>query len=218
MAFPETETPQKSQGLDRESYQHLLQPAFHSINDLPDELLLEIATYLEGENQALGSLTQVSRRFKVIGGDLLYRTINLPRSREDNTIYLVRTVIERPDLGSKIRQLAFSTTTWGTKIYGDNTFLVPKQAMIRTASSEDVHAAMLLQIAQGVNRLDLFGTESSFKSMEELVRRSELIVGLLNTVAGLLLALCDNLRMLHVNVYRQENLYVPFPDIYAALY
>ncbi|RYN98223.1 hypothetical protein AA0120_g2553 [Alternaria tenuissima] len=90
--------------------------------------------------------------------------------------------------------------------------------MIRTASSEDVHAAMLLQIAQGVNRLDLFGTESPFKSMEELVWRSALMVGLLNTVAGLLLALCDNLRMLHVNVYRQENLCVPFPDIYAALY
>ena len=218
MAFPETETPQKSQGLDRESHQHLLQPAFHSINDLPDELLLEIATYLEGENQALGSLTQVSRRFKVIGGDLLYRTINLPRSREDNTIYLVRTIIEKPDLGSKIRQLAFSTTIWGTTIYKDNTEFVHKQATIRTTSSADVHAAMLLQIAQSVNRLDLFGTESPFKSIEELAWRSALMVGLLNAVAGLLLALCDNLCMLHINVYRQDNLCVPFSDIYAALY
>jgi hypothetical protein len=209
MVSPETETPQKSQELDREPRQHSLQPASHSINNLPDELLLEIATYLEGDNQALGSLTQVSRRFKVIGGELLYRTINLSRSREDNTIYLVRTLIEKPDLGSKIRQLAFSTT-----IYGDNTLLVLNQAMICT----NMYTAMLLQIAQSVNRLDLFETESPFESKEEFVWRSKLMIGLPNAVAGLLLALCDNLRMLHVNVYCQENLCVPTSDIYRALY
>lgn len=121
MASPETEAPQKFQKIDREPLRHALQPAAHFMNDLPDELLLEIATYLEGENQALGSLTQVSRCLKVIGGDLLYRTINLPRSRENNTIYLARTIIEKPDLGSKIRQLAFSTTTLSATTHKDKT-------------------------------------------------------------------------------------------------
>jgi hypothetical protein len=69
-----------------------LQPTLYSINDLVDELLLEVASYLEGNNHALGRLIRTSTRFKAISGDLMYRTVEIPRAEEDNLAYLVRTL------------------------------------------------------------------------------------------------------------------------------
>jgi hypothetical protein len=40
----------------------------------------------------LGRLIRTSTRFKAISGNLMYRTVEIPRAEEDNLAYLVRTL------------------------------------------------------------------------------------------------------------------------------
>jgi len=196
----------------------ILRLEFRSINDLPDELLLEVARYLESDNPALGSLNQTSRRFKAIGDELLYRTISLPRARGDNVMYLVRTIVGRPELRSKIRHLTFSTTSWLIDCDGDIVVVGSIFTRTRPTTSRDALGASLLQISRSLDSLSILGAGNPFQSMEEIDWGCTLLLGWLSSMAGLLLALCDNLDMLCMGNCHREDLDIPALDVVHSLY
>ncbi|KAF2116419.1 hypothetical protein BDV96DRAFT_658695 [Lophiotrema nucula] len=76
---------------------------------LPDELKLNISERLLGDNAALAALARVSSRFTGIAEQCLYKEIFIPKCRHDqsygNLVFLIRTLINRPDLAQKTRRL-----------------------------------------------------------------------------------------------------------------
>ncbi|KAI4936966.1 uncharacterized protein J4E92_001691 [Alternaria infectoria] len=218
MDLPPTAIEEKLREVVSELPPNILRTDLHSINDLPDELLLEIAKHLEGDNPTLGNLNRTSRRFKAIGDELLYRTISLPRTRGDSVMYLVRTIVERPELRSKIRQLTLSTTSWRIDINGDTVVVGSIFTKTRPATSRDELGALLLQISQSLNSLSILGSGGPFQSMEEIDWRCTLLLGRLSSLAGLLLALCDNLDMLCIGMYHRDDLDIPALDVVHSLY
>jgi hypothetical protein len=56
---------------------------------LPNELLLEVAKTLEGNNGALAALTRSCQRMKPVTEDLMYKTIILPRRMDHKAACLV---------------------------------------------------------------------------------------------------------------------------------
>ncbi|KAI4714769.1 hypothetical protein J4E89_000450 [Alternaria sp. Ai002NY15] len=218
MDLPPTVIEEKRRNAVTELSLDILRPDLRSINDLPDELLLEIAKHLEGDNPTLGNLIRTSRRFKAIGDELLYRTISLPRNRGDSVIYLVRTIVERPELRSKIRQLTFSTTSWRIDSNGDTVVIGSIFTRTRPTTSRDELGALVLQISKSLDSLSILGAGNPFQSMEEIDWRCTLLLGRLSSLAGLLLALCDNLDMLCMGNYHRDDIDIPAFDVVRSLY
>ncbi|KAI4651929.1 hypothetical protein J4E93_002125 [Alternaria ventricosa] len=217
MDLPSTEIEEKLREAVSELSSDIIRPGFRCMNDLPDELLLEVARYLEGDNPTLGSLNRTSRRFKAIGDELLYRTISLPRTRENSVMYLVRTIVERPELRSKIRKLTFSATNWYVENDGETPVLLPAMVINRPSTS-NARAASLIQISQNIDRMCFLKDENPFESAEELAWRCGVLCGQLSALAGMLLALCDSLDMLHMDMYHREGLSTPAVNVQSTLY
>jgi len=218
MDLPPTVIEEKLRNAATELSRDTLRPGFRSINDLPDELLLEVARHLEGDNPALGSLNQTSRRFKAIGNELLYRTISLPRTRGDSVMYLVRTIVRRPELRSKIRHLTFSATNWLVEYEGETPVHERATTIERPNTSSNAHAASLLQISQSLDGLGFLRDENPFESEEELAWWCGLLCGQLSALAGMLLVLCDSLEMLYMTMYHRQDLSTPAIDVLGWLY
>jgi len=78
---------------------------------LPTELLVEVAEYLKSDKTSLRNLALVCRQFRYASEGPLYHTINLRyrhldfRNDHDILIRVLRTLLERPDLGEKVRTL-----------------------------------------------------------------------------------------------------------------
>ncbi|KAF2114602.1 hypothetical protein BDV96DRAFT_577097 [Lophiotrema nucula] len=86
-----------------------------TINDLPDELLIEVAKHLSSNRPSytqngLKSLCLVSRRFYRVAQDVFYRTPRLGNGRYDlahrhQAHKLLRTVLSRPDLIKSVKTI-----------------------------------------------------------------------------------------------------------------
>ncbi|KAF2714417.1 hypothetical protein K504DRAFT_456636 [Pleomassaria siparia CBS 279.74] len=83
--------------------------------NLPTELLFQIAEYLENppDPSDLVALTKVSRSLRPVAEEYLYRKVHVRGVRtndlDSDMPLLLRTLLERPDLGKRIRTLAFRT-------------------------------------------------------------------------------------------------------------
>lgn len=73
--------------------------------DLPNELLLEIAKQLEGDNVSLAALVRTCRQLKPITEEPLYRTIADPPYATEGAAYIVRTIFHQPQRATKIINL-----------------------------------------------------------------------------------------------------------------
>lgn len=76
-----------------------------SLLELPDELLLEVAKALEGNNQALAAMMRLCRRLKAISEGVLYKDITIKRGDDDNAAYLVRTLLEKPAYALQVSKI-----------------------------------------------------------------------------------------------------------------
>jgi hypothetical protein len=79
-----------------------------SLHVLPDELILEISRILENDKTSLSALSRSCRRLKAVARDLLYSSILLPRGSDLQTAYLVRTLLENPENGTRTVKLSIS--------------------------------------------------------------------------------------------------------------
>ena len=78
-----------------------------SLSMLPDELLLEILSYFEGNSPQLQCLCLVSHKLLSIAEDILYRSINVPQRQEPVIHKLLATLFQRPELAKKAHSLKF---------------------------------------------------------------------------------------------------------------
>ncbi|KAF2117911.1 hypothetical protein BDV96DRAFT_679806 [Lophiotrema nucula] len=87
-----------------------------SLNRLPDELILQIASHVrESDNDSssgLFNLSLVSRKLRQVAQEVLYKSLWLTQPKGHNRMrvgQLIRTMIERPDLGESVLRLRIET-------------------------------------------------------------------------------------------------------------
>jgi hypothetical protein len=78
--------------------------------ELPNELLLEVARSLEGDNGALAALTRTCQRMKPITEGIMYKSFILPRGIDHKAACLVRTLLEKPRLAVQVSKLSMTLT------------------------------------------------------------------------------------------------------------
>lgn len=76
-----------------------------SLGRLPRELLIQVAGYLEDDKHTLSSISLLPRQFHTTGQEALHRNIKILRESKVHLMRLLRTLIERPDLGRQICSL-----------------------------------------------------------------------------------------------------------------
>ncbi|KAF2126725.1 hypothetical protein P153DRAFT_368788 [Dothidotthia symphoricarpi CBS 119687] len=98
------------------------------LEDIPFELLLQIAGYLKGDNDALRHLALTSRWFLSAAQEALYQEIIVEKTYDRDhprtktlvqTSYLFRTLFARPDFCRKVRALRLHVLEWETSHSAD---------------------------------------------------------------------------------------------------
>jgi hypothetical protein len=75
---------------------------------LPNELLLEVAKQLKGDNQALAALMSSCTRLKPVAEGLLYTTITIQRGSKCQAPNLVRTLLEKPAYALQVGKISLA--------------------------------------------------------------------------------------------------------------
>jgi len=152
------------------------------IYQLPEELLLHVASYLPdaAAPTTLKDLSLTSRRFRSVAQDALYTTVKLSMScgchpKVSSLLRLVRTLLGRADLATKIRTLRIGTI---------------RKNVAKLCEQQDFDLASLL--ARSLAKLEQMGYPASHP-WHRTVRNS-----IESGFAGLLLVLLPNLTHLEV--------------------
>ncbi|KAJ8112681.1 hypothetical protein OPT61_g5006 [Boeremia exigua] len=103
------------------------------LEQLPEELLLQIASYLpdSGTPRHLKNLSLTSRHLRPIAQESLFTKAKLSiccgcHPKVNALIRLLRTLLDRPDLATKVRTLRFRAVRKGVeKVYAENGFDMP---------------------------------------------------------------------------------------------
>lgn len=164
------------------------------LESLPTELWIHIAQFLEGNASTLRSLTFSNRKLHAAATDILYRNIELRKERIGHAkhqlrlVYLLRTLLERPELGEKIRSLHLSV-----------------------AKANQVGKATVVDIVHQCDNFEGF-TESCSRAVHNIgcLPSSAWAHGITRAwetaLGGVLLALLPRLRDLHLTVFKDTTL------------
>ncbi|KAI4704834.1 hypothetical protein J4E89_009419 [Alternaria sp. Ai002NY15] len=152
------------------------------IYQLPEELLLHVASYLPdaAAPTTLMDLSLTSRRFRSVAQDALYTTVKLSMScgshpKVSSLLQLLRTLLDRADLATKIRTLRVGTI---------------RKNVAKLCEQQDFDLASLRM--RSLAKLEQMGNSASHP-WHRTIRNS-----IESGFAGLLLALLPNLTHLEV--------------------
>jgi len=153
------------------------------INDLPNELLLRIISYLEGRRStksSLASLCLVSQRFRAIAEPSLYASFHdgarKKPQRENKYRSFLYTILTRPDLASRVKHASIGP--WNAldgwiKLSTFQATKVPKIFFLNAADKFEISKNSLWreQFNNGVESADLFLLLLSLPRLESLTLR-----------------------------------------------
>ena len=179
------------------------------LTDLPDELLLSVASSISGERiiryQSLKSLALASRRLRSIAQDVLHRHITIPKT-DNFTCYgssniglLARTICERPNLAACVKEL----DVW---VLDRNSGHQDRTCKVNIATVNDENCTCGWAPTARVCR-DYMGAQNG-TTVDELYTYDwdfKVRCGHEPALCGLILSVCSNLKELILNYLTQDD-------------
>ena len=184
-----------------------------SLPSLPEELLLLITSHLEGDTPTLSHLSLTNRKLNRVTKETLYRSISVGKHvASSSLIFLVRTLLQRPEYCSLVKNLWLSAYFYDKRgpVAGS---LFPRHCFGRVVTDRfdkfgESEYALLIDCCRKIDSWVPLTDRSGRRGAELLVAqrwKAAVLQRQSPAFAALLLALCPSLTFLSFDVSHTEG-------------